>query len=105
MALRLEYDGKKIEIRFGHKEVLDIADDDQWRRFLNKEKFIGGRRCSVAELYIDGTSFSVGLAVCNPRDNFSKVMGRKIALTDAIKPLDRLTRRAIWNQYKQFMKI
>lgn len=107
MALKLKHDGKDIEVRFGHVWQEDITPETiplfmvrptQPNHFVN-------RRCSIADLSINGEPFARGIAICHPQDNFSRTRGRKIALTKAIEPLDKLTRRAIWETYKRFMKI
>ncbi len=107
MALRLKHDGKDIEIRFGYVsgckcsafvvQNFPLLDNTFFKRHP--------RRCSIAELSINGEPFTRGMAVCHPKDNFSKVRGRKIALAKALEPLDKLIRRAVWDTYKESMKV
>lgn len=109
MALKLKHDGKDIEIRFTYMNLADFPDTRM--RFItinglgNVPLEDCNRKCSVAELCINDKPLSIGLAVCHPKDNFSKIRGRKIALAKALEPLDKLMRRAVWDTYKEFMKI
>ena len=42
-----------------------------------------------------------GVAKCSSKDQFSKNVGRKIALTNAIKPFRKEARQQFWNAYFQ----
>ena len=93
--LRVEHDGINVEIRFYHKickphEVESITgvcvDDD--------------RRCSLAELHLNGVWSNRGASVCHPSDNFCRAIGRKRALKDAIFALSKDVRSKIWDAYK-----
>lgn len=42
---------------------------------------------------------SIGHAMCVPTDNFSRRVGRKMALTRALEGFDRAVRRAVWRDY------
>lgn len=42
---------------------------------------------------------SIGHAMCVPHDNFSRRIGRKMALTRALENFDRPLRRAVWRDY------
>jgi hypothetical protein len=52
-----------------------------------------------------GSLTHVGAADCSPKDNFSRIKGRKIALTRAIKDLPRSDRKVIWNEYLDKCKV
>ena len=41
----------------------------------------------------------IGTATCHPHDNFSRRVGRRIALTRAIKNLPREYRKRVWEKY------
>ena len=51
-------------------------------------------------------TFGEGLAYCSINDNFERAIGRKIALTRALKDagFDKDTRTAIWKEYLGLVK-
>ncbi len=61
----------------------------------------GSTRCKViiCRGIIDAPYYARGVAFCNVPDNFSRVVGRKKALTSAIRHLPRDIRTKIWNKY------
>ncbi len=66
-----------------------------------------GRRVTECSLYDqDGDVVSVGKALCAKEDHFSRVIGRKIALANALKQanFDKEVRTQIWNFYKNNCK-
>jgi hypothetical protein len=56
------------------------------------------------EVSIMGTRIGLpcfkGVARCSPKDNFSKCVGRKIALDRALRATNRSFRKAAWQAYK-----
>jgi len=60
----------------------------------------GPRRCSFANVFMDGESMTEGVAVCHKGDNFCKAIGRKRALRWAISDFPADVRRAIWTAYE-----
>jgi len=50
--------------------------------------------------------YCIGIALCNPVDNFKKSTGRKIALTKAINPLklNKEQRKEVWDKYFEKVK-
>jgi hypothetical protein len=42
---------------------------------------------------------NVGFAACSKEDNFDRRIGRKVALTEALKVYDRTFRKEIWQKY------
>jgi hypothetical protein len=46
-----------------------------------------------------GSTATTGVAHCNPKDNFDRRLGRRVALTRALAALPRATRTAIWRTY------
>ena len=52
-----------------------------------------------------GSLTHVGAAYCSPKDNFSRIKGRKIALARAIKDLPRSERKVIWDEYLDKCKV
>jgi len=51
----------------------------------------------------NGKKIGESVAICDPRDNFDKSVGRKIALQRALVEIDKSTRAKIWSAY--FTKI
>lgn len=56
--------------------------------------------CHVVTDKDDPTGGMVGVAACNPKDNFCKNTGRKIALARAVKDYPKDVRTAVWDYYK-----
>lgn len=46
-----------------------------------------------------GKTISESKAICDPRDNFDKSVGRKIALRRAMENIGKSERQAIWSGY------
>ncbi len=95
MSLKLKYDDHDIEITFNYGSI------DSSRFGMDELT----RRVSKAYLYMDSQLINNGQAICHPDDRFSKKFGRKLALTKAIRDLDKSTRSAIWKKYKESMKV
>ncbi len=89
--LKLEYDGREVNVRFSH-------------RFVDTE-FNGKRRCTWAQVIFpnDNMEFD-GESTCHPKDNFCKSTGRKLALANAMMDFDRDLRKAVWKVYHKFCK-
>ena len=49
---------------------------------FDESKF--GERTTICQLFKDGEEIIMADAICNPKDNFSKITGRKIAFGRAI---------------------
>lgn len=47
----------------------------------------------------EGEATLLGEAICHPKDNFCKEVGRKLALARAIKGLPRASRMLVWDAY------
>lgn len=76
---------------------------DYKRRGLSK-KLNGKTICKLLDGKVqppDEITYAVGTAVCFKPDNFNKGMGRRIALTKALKSanLDKPARTAVWQAY------
>lgn len=54
-----------------------------------------------ARLTVCEVGDSVGVAVCSPRDNFSRNVGRKVALTKALQSshFTKYDRTKVWEEY------
>lgn len=62
-----------------------------------KVVFRGATYCVVA----GGGDASVGVARCSAHDNFSRVVGRKVSLSDALVGFPKNVRTAVWEDYKK----
>jgi hypothetical protein len=62
------------------------------------------RRMTLCVVEDEDRTF-VGQAICNPKDQYVKSIGRKVSLTDAIQGLDKPTRALIWKQYLEKFKV
>ncbi len=95
-------DGKRIEVRFFHQEC-DPGFIEAKTGIVVDEN----RRCSRAVVSIQNTvgelgnhSETEGISVCHPKDNFSRSIGRKRALREALFSLSKDIRCAVWDQYE-----
>jgi len=80
---RLATDSGELKVKFRH-----IRDDDPRSR-------------AQTDCYIfkDDVIEEVGITFCSLSDNFSRAVGRKIALTRAVKNLPKDLRTKIWHEY------
>jgi hypothetical protein len=82
-------------INFKHRIEIGGFDDDNVNiTFCTVEKVETGKQfkdnpCTIGQ----------GSAFCDPRDQFNKETGRKIALTRAVQNLDKNERKIIWTGY------
>ncbi len=86
----------EYKVTFYHSEFISKNKD-------NPEKEIPPRftQCNIF-IKEDNGEFRLhylGKAVCNPRDNFSKSIGRKIAFTKAIDLFNREVREIFWKWF------
>ena len=88
-------DGKKIEVRFFHQEC-DPGFIESKTGIVVDEN----RRCSMAVVTTDCKTETMGISVCHPKDNFSRSIGRKRALREALFSLSKDIRCAVWDQYE-----
>ena len=56
---------------------------------------------------LDEVSFGIGVAYCSEEDNFERAVGRKLALTRALRDSDftKEERAMIWETYNDMVKI
>lgn len=74
---------------------------DSRQHWLTRVKIHPGR-CEVkgcVGIVTAPDCFYQGIAKCNPCDQFSKKVGRRMALTRALEPLPRSLRAQIWEAY------
>ncbi len=63
------------------------------------------RRAVRVYVIVSQTSTSYeGISVCNPKDRFSKAVGRKLAVTSAIRTLAKPLRTKVWEAYFNMCK-
>ena len=65
----------------------------------NKEK--GVTKCIIEK---DREPFSTGFAILSEKDYFSYDSGRKVALSKALKRIDRSKRLPFWETYRNLTK-
>lgn len=58
----------------------------------------GTTNCIINDLQDDNNS-RIGTAICSRQDQFNRAVGRKVALTRALKPFDKETRTRFWKRY------
>ncbi len=89
--LRINYDGMNINVKFTYRIIGTELD--------------GTRRCTwVKVIFPEQNAEFNGAATCHPQDNFSKSIGRKLALTNAMLDFDRDLRKIIWQEYHKHCK-
>ena len=84
-----------MKIKFKHTQIVVPPQVD-----FNNEN----RRITICTIE-DGERMFVGQAICNPKDQFCKAQGRKVALADAIRFLPKTDRTTIWNEYHNRFKV
>jgi hypothetical protein len=82
--MRVKIDGVEWQIKFYYDTV---------------ERFGGERRWAKCEVIDPEGSVFAGEAICNPKDQYSRVGARRESLRRAIEPFDRPFRRKIWDAY------
>jgi hypothetical protein len=92
--LRLEFEGKPIEVRFYHKILLPT----EVFGFIGRD-VEESRRCTMVKIHYHGELAAEGISVCHSDDNFCRATGRKIALEDALFTLCKEFRTAVWKEY------
>lgn len=93
--LRVKLDKDYVEVRFDHRICTPDEIEGYTGICVDED-----RKCSLAKVSLNGEPFSIGMAVCNPNDNFCKAIGRKNALTYGVCTLSKELRTAVWTEYK-----
>lgn len=93
--LRVQLGGDNIEVKFDYRLCTPIEIEGKTGVCVDED-----RRCSLAKVYLNDELFNIGMAICNPNDNFCKTIGRKKALADGIYALSKKLRTAVWEEYK-----
>jgi len=68
------------------------------------EESYDNRRITLCVVEDENRTF-VGQAICNPKDQYNKSIGRKVSLTDAISGLDKQARTSVWKEYLTKFKV
>lgn len=93
--LRVTHGSDKIEVRFDHRLCGSHEIESFTGIFVHES-----RRCSLATVSVNNKEVGCGMAICNPVDNFCRAIGRKNSLADALYPLTREARKAVWKEYE-----
>lgn len=93
--LRVTLGEDNVEIRFDHKFYTPNEIEGLTGICVDED-----RRCSLAEVSVNGELISVGVAVCHPKDNFCRAIGRKKALVYGVYTLSKELRTAVWAEYE-----
>jgi hypothetical protein len=112
--IRFNHDGNNFVLKFNHP-TLPATDIAEQFGIIVSDNLEGERRCSVVSLECldsDGEPTDVfeGIAVVNPKDNFSKITGRRLALTDLMEMLkdhdlgSKEFCTKLWDEYKSKCK-
>lgn len=85
----VELEGQPVKVWFQHHNSMPSV-------YYRQVKVITECRLILP----DGSEFAdSGFAACSMGDNFNRNLGRKLALTRAVKDLPKEQRRTIWNAY------
>jgi hypothetical protein len=104
--MRFESEGVKYEVDFQHrKEKVTVPPNAPKEKQVVKEAQI--TTCSIIQEGPDGGHSTTAQAICRPPDQFSKPLGRKLALTRALKisGLSENMKKAIWDKYLQSLDV
>lgn len=70
-----------------------------WKHLRDKNGIPYATECYIFE-EVDGPELiSIGPAMCHPKDNFSKFMGRKLSLERALKGFNKDFRKKSWEVF------
>lgn len=92
--LRVTRGSDEVEIRFDHKFCGPNEIEGLTGINVDEE-----RRCSLATVILNGIVVGRGMAVCHPKDNFCRSIGRKKALGYGLHSLSKKLRTAVWTEY------
>ena len=96
--IKCNYKKSDIKIYFNY----DFVSHEDFLFEGYKPKDEKGRKITRATICIDEKEISVGVAVCRPPDNFNKIIGRKLALKDALYKIEEKDlRKVIWDNYRE----
>lgn len=93
--LRVTHCTDKIEVRFDHKICRPPEIKSLTGIYVNED-----RRCSLATVSLNNNIVGRGMAVCHPKDNFCRAIGRKKALAHGLHSLSKILRTEVWIAYK-----
>lgn len=89
--MRIVHDGKEFKVVFRHGNMLG-------RRFT---RCVITQKLQFPDGEHDGGLAGEGIAYCNPKDQFSKELGRKVSLAKALKETGfaKPIRKEFWGAY------
>ncbi len=93
--LRVRLGDDNVEVKFYHRLCTPYEIENRTGICVDED-----RRCSLAEVRLNGKPCGIGMAVCHPVDNFCRATGRKKALFYGLYPLRKELRTAVWDEYK-----
>jgi hypothetical protein len=95
----------QYEIRFFH--LIPGSENYKEMRSFIKERFLYKMKKGTVCVIVDTTTEIelLGRSFIHKGDPFSRVQGRKYALTRALSILDKSTRALIWEEYKKTYRI
>lgn len=68
--------------------------------YFNNEQRKKNYRCTKVTINeTDGNPCSIGIAICSPKDNFSRKEGRKLAFERALKGFISKDRKILWEKF------
>ena len=87
--LKVQTDNGEIRVDFIHL------------RFRADEDSESNRHHAITYCLVQNGDGSLrnGMALCSVYDKFNRAIGRKLAMTRALKNLDKPTRTAVWDKY------
>lgn len=93
-------DGVDHRIRFEYLYVTDLLSDtkEPYATICTIEKG-NGYTIQNSETKREWNKVVEGMTVCSEEDQFDRVVGRKVALTRALKGLPKEHRKIIWDAY------
>jgi hypothetical protein len=102
MGIKFNHNFNNVEILFSYE---DLSREDLLFEGINIDEEDCIRRCTYSVILIDNKEVASGSSICRPPDNFSRSIGRKIALQNALEGVpDKNFRTIIWKKYRENCK-
>jgi hypothetical protein len=100
--VKLTFEGRDLKVIWEHDTYVDFCETCE----RGSSKVQGETYCYLKELALGGTAgygtIDMGVAVLNPKDPqpFSREVGRKYSLRDALRNQPVALRAAVWAAYR-----